>query len=268
MPTSYVIPKAQQQKPPPGTMVDLEHPMGRGIVGCWLFNEAAGSRCNDLSGNNNNLTTVNAGKFVPSSLGIGMSCVGNDAGAVLSVTSATNPILVTGPLTLVWDGIPFSAPANNSWIGGITYDGSSSSPYDACDFVYTNSGFFAFSIAIGGVAKQLSSFMTNGIRNQLVGTYTSGSQVLYINSVPVASGSPTGSVGYGTNPYLGVGKQGNTRNPNTFANSLIIYNRALSPLEVQQIYAAPYCMFLPTGIRRFYSENIAVLPKYASSFII
>ena len=40
-------------KPPRGARLDPGHPLSRGVVGYWLFNEGVGGRVNDLSGNGN-----------------------------------------------------------------------------------------------------------------------------------------------------------------------------------------------------------------------
>lgn len=40
-------------KPNVGARINFAHPLARGLVGCWLFNEGGGSRVFDLSGRNN-----------------------------------------------------------------------------------------------------------------------------------------------------------------------------------------------------------------------
>lgn len=58
---SYARAKGWQTKPKPGCMIDPTHPLSRGLVGCWLFNEGAGSRLTDISGYGNHgvLTNMN-----------------------------------------------------------------------------------------------------------------------------------------------------------------------------------------------------------------
>lgn len=46
-------------KPPLGATLDPEHPLSRGLVGCWLFNEGVGNRISDLT--NPNLSAVKTG---------------------------------------------------------------------------------------------------------------------------------------------------------------------------------------------------------------
>ena len=38
------------EKPPPGAQIDWGHPLARGLVGCWLFHEGAGSSLANLCG--------------------------------------------------------------------------------------------------------------------------------------------------------------------------------------------------------------------------
>ena len=46
-------------KPLFGTRLNHLHPINRGLVGFWLFNERAGTRINDISGGNNHGTAIN-----------------------------------------------------------------------------------------------------------------------------------------------------------------------------------------------------------------
>lgn len=47
-----------EQKPWPYQKPNFSHPLAKGLVGCWLFNEGAGGVVHDLSGNGNNGTFV------------------------------------------------------------------------------------------------------------------------------------------------------------------------------------------------------------------
>jgi hypothetical protein len=54
------------QKPPLGTPINWAHPLTKGLVGFWLFNESGGDLANDLSGNGNH-GTINNMAFPPTS---------------------------------------------------------------------------------------------------------------------------------------------------------------------------------------------------------
>jgi len=46
-------------KPPFGAQLNLDHPLARGMVGCWLFNEGSGNKAQDYSGQGNIGTLTN-----------------------------------------------------------------------------------------------------------------------------------------------------------------------------------------------------------------
>lgn len=77
---SYARAKGWQTKPKPGCFIDPTHPLSRGLVGCWLFNEGAGSRLTDYSGYGNHgaLTNMNANNWAGSFRGCGLTFDGND----------------------------------------------------------------------------------------------------------------------------------------------------------------------------------------------
>jgi hypothetical protein len=66
-------------------------------------------------------------------------------------------------------------------------------------------------------------------------------QALYVNGVQVASGATTLSAGYDTQPLL-LGRDTENQVPAFFLQGLIdeasIYNRALTPGEIESIYNA------------------------------
>jgi len=43
-------------KPPPGTLIDIAHPLAQGMLGAWPLNEGGGERCNDATGAGNPAT--------------------------------------------------------------------------------------------------------------------------------------------------------------------------------------------------------------------
>lgn len=50
-------------KPPLGATLDPEHPLSRGLVGCWLFNEGMGDRISDLTNPNLSAAKTGSGSF-------------------------------------------------------------------------------------------------------------------------------------------------------------------------------------------------------------
>jgi len=68
-----ILKTSYKMKPPVSARLIKGHPLARGIVGCWLFNEGSGNKVFDLSGNGNtglfgtgtNIPTWKSGKFGP-----------------------------------------------------------------------------------------------------------------------------------------------------------------------------------------------------------
>jgi len=55
-------------KPPVGVQLNRSHPLAKGLIGCWLFNEQTGNRILDLSGYGRDLTVYHSGAWVPGGL--------------------------------------------------------------------------------------------------------------------------------------------------------------------------------------------------------
>src|SRR3990167_2729787 len=81
--------------PTPGWGIDWDHYISRGLVGCWLFTEGAGTKVNDLA-------RVNNGAFTNDPTWTG----GKTGRAAL--LDATNDYVDFGTATLLTSGSPFS----------------------------------------------------------------------------------------------------------------------------------------------------------------
>lgn len=59
----YQLPKiiGKDNKPPFGARINWHHPLSQGLVGAWLFNEGAGSKCFDVI--NNMVGTIASGTY-------------------------------------------------------------------------------------------------------------------------------------------------------------------------------------------------------------
>lgn len=82
-------------KPVRGTLLNHSHPLNRGLVGCWLFNELSGNIANDISGSKNHGALVNGPTWEPSKFG---GSVGFDAAddriEIQKITIAANYSIV------------------------------------------------------------------------------------------------------------------------------------------------------------------------------
>jgi hypothetical protein len=99
---------------------------------------------------------------------------------------------------------------------------------------------------IGGSITQLStttaSFMNTSNWFQIVGTYTSGSRILYINGVQVNSDAQTGTIATNSSGMSIGAYGGNSGSNGYFYNGALsicrVYNRVLSATEVLQNFNA------------------------------
>jgi len=86
-------------KPTRGAVLDKSHPLARGIVGCWLFNEGAGGKVFDLSGNGHYGTLHNNLTWTSSKLGTGIDFPGaNNVGITVNGDLTTT----NGQTILMW----------------------------------------------------------------------------------------------------------------------------------------------------------------------
>jgi hypothetical protein len=244
-------------KPPLGAKINWSHPLSKGIVGCWLFNEGMGDKVYDSSGNGNTGTLTgfshpstvtsgwNPGKFGKTIVFDGsndrIQCADND---ILTLSSSFSLCCWVCPLVL---------PTNNTLQSIITkYD--TNPDIGGYDLRLYNSGGIqkiglttANNTTSGG--GDISYTMSIGKDYLLIGTFDYVKSNIYVNGVFINSINnviiPNNNI-----KLLNIGNFGKfTMNNelgryfNGIMNNVIIYNRALSPSEVLQLYTEPFCMF-------------------------
>ena len=96
--------------------------------------------------------------------------------------------------------------------------------------------------ALGDLTTTTASYMNVSSWYQVVGTFTSGSRILYINGVQVNSNTTTGTLSTNSNG-MSIGAYGGTSGSNSyFYNGALsicrVYNRVLTPAEVLQNFNA------------------------------
>ena len=249
--------KGYLTKPKPGVMLNPLHPLSRGLVGCWLFNEGAGSLANDISGYNNYGTLKNMTPNVQGSGWGGSKFVGG----------------------LHFDGtndyveVPHSASINLdfSWtISAIIKTGSTAdltileknrwSDRNYQMFISTadHKVYVAYNSGATFVHTPSTIVVNDGKWHHVVGVFNDidNSTKIYIDGVDVTgttvnSGEPDVAVGTlrigmeTAAPFLGN------------IDSIRIYNRTFSLAEAKQLYYDPFCNLLQVPIRRY---SVAVPP--------
>ena len=216
-------------KPGRGIQLNRAHPLARGLVGCWLFNEGTGNKVFDLSLNGNE-GTINNGSW--SSLGgLGILC------------DSDNDAIETG-----------LGMSGGTIVAGLTVNGAN--PLYRYIFMgATTTELYLIQAGAGGAFTEGTwRFNLSGIRvDSAIYNLTIGEDYQIVIEWPVRKVwinndliiNTTSQVS--TITELNVG--GNPDNVDRYTNANIhyvyAYNRVLTASEVRQLYINPYAMFDP-----------------------
>ena len=219
-------------KPPYWAKINFLHPLARGLVGCWLFNEGTGNKVIDLSGNGNNGTLLNP-SWTGGKDGHALSFNGN--ADLIYVPSAPN--LNPASITLMGWVYPTALGTNPRIISkeltvGINQYGllSSAGTYRLC-WATTSGDHDLFA---GSVNLNTWQF--------IVGTIDSSKGCIYKNGVLQGSLATATPIPI-TDLSLVIGNSGlssPTRGFPGLISSVMIFNRALLIEEIKWLYREPY----------------------------
>jgi len=233
-----------QLKPTRGIRLNKSHPLARGLVGCWLFNEGSGNKVFDLSGNNQTGTLQADAHFEAGKYGsvidfdgddyisvVTNRDIGNGSYAIVSrIKTGTD---VTGSTRVILGKrntagrYPFELEINNyiinkTQLGVNRFDGTSSE-------------------------KVLSG--TDAIANKdywVAGTWDGTNLKLYVDGIlkNTVDASALGDSSNTDNYSIGAReKSGSELHWDGKINYVYLYNRALSASEIALLYREPFCMF-------------------------
>ena len=217
----------------PGLVLDRAHPLVRGLVGWWPMNEGAGTRINDLSGFGNHGTLTSGAKMWGSSLGGGIYLDGTDDYALIPHSPS---LAIVGDITLsCWVNSAFGSFGMliNKGASGVT------NPYQF--FVFGGGGNRI--VARGNGTVEAAFYATDsGIPlskwTHVVATMSGTTAYHYRNGVPGGSGALSTTVA-DSGGALYLGRRGDGYYTQMLMAHARIYNRALSAVEVAQLYADP-----------------------------
>lgn len=259
-------------KPKPGAQIDPAHPLSRGLVGCWLFNEGTGSRVNDISGHGNHGTLTN---MDANAQGSGWS--GSRSGGGMSFDGTNDYVNCGHDSSLdITDSVSVVA-----WVRPTTLTGNT--------FIVTNS-VFGHTFALYTAGNEIAGGFYSGaawFEKQTTGTININTyhQLAYVfddldeeirmyidESPPEILTNVTGTPESNPTQDLLIGEftgQLSTYVFNGLIDYIAIYNRAISTPEIKQIYHNPFCNILkprrwyvpsagPTGviINQFQKSNL------------
>lgn len=215
------------QKPSLGRKINWNHPLAKGLDGCWVFNEKSGDKVFDLSGQGND-GTITGADWVPNGLDfVETNSDYINCGQVISGYPFTLMALVK-PSTISQEAILSVSAGNVATYHAILIDANKATARSYDGTIYdANSDI---------VVDELYS---------IVGVWTSASsRKLYINGEFATEDTGTESgIGY-TTTKIGVSADST---PWGYFDGLMqyayIYNRALSPSEIAELHRDPYAMF-------------------------
>lgn len=262
------------QKPPIGAKLNYGHPLAKGLIGCWLFNEGSGNKVFDYSGNGNHGTITNvAAQSATSGWNAGPD------GAALLFDGSNDTALIPESLTLspecitVFERVKFNAFTNT--FNSLWTKQKTSSPYGSAHLV-KNTGKIALYIRDTAVTDYHydgtgTHTLSTGQWYNLSFTYDKQKAIGYVNcevdgiinaagkglSVVSTTTDFNGSTAYASRCFNGL------------LSEVLIYNRALSAAEIAYLNAFPYCMFdFQNMVNMNYSDGLwHPEPMYSTSII-
>ena len=231
------------EKPMYGVLLNPYHPLARGLVGCWLFNECGGNIVYDLSGYGNHGTlgggtAASCPIWTASKFGSGLEFDGSNDYVEVAHSASLN---ITDAITIEVR-VKLNGYSSDSW------------GYITCKYTYST-----YSLMVGGTTspglvrfhigtdylESASPYDTLSIDTwyHLVATYNGSSMKLYINGDWNNERDRTGTIPTSTgNLYIG-DRCDHDRHFNGIIAKFFLYNRAFSAEEVWQLYTDPFCMF-------------------------
>jgi hypothetical protein len=232
----------------PGMVLDRAHPLSRGLVGWWPMNEGAGTRINDISGKGNHGTISGVSQSSTS------GWTGGPVGGALRFDATDDLVTVPHSSSLnvaaefsVSCWVSINTTANYPTFvmkgnGGAGYAG----PFH---FLYESiGGYWLFATGNGLNAQNAVAYgtaATLGRIYHIVGVHTGGAgtgatDLFYQDGKLVRSGT-TGIPVVNNGTALGIGGRtpGTLYGLNDRIYGVRMWDRALSAVEVAQLYADP-----------------------------
>ncbi len=234
-------------KPLLGTQLNWAHPLNKGLVGYWLFNEGMGNKVNDLSMNGNVGTLMGmafpstpASGWNPGKKGVGLNFDGvNDY-----VDCGNNASLnITTTITI-------SAWINHNVAIDITStilakDGvlDNTRAFQMVKYLNGKIRFILWDSVGGAHALYSDNNSLSNIWYHVVGTYDGVTQKLYVNSILQSTSNTMTGIKSVITTHVIIGMF-STNYAKGAIDDVRIYNRALSANEVMELYIDPYGSFL------------------------
>lgn len=222
--------KGYVTKPNSGAQINLAHPLSNGLVGCWLFNEGAGSRALDTSTKRNHGTFVNigSGAWVGSVHGRGLLVNDVDLSRVnISSTSLTDFSIVSVCTPHDLSTINMVAGQNDGTLLLYTRD-VLRAWYSGSDHLANTNLSIGTTYTVGFTSKGgVGTFYLDGKQDGTCSSVPSISLDVLLNNT-------------WDNGFTGV------------MDCIFVYDKALSDFEMEKLHNDPFCNLLRIPLRRYY----------------
>lgn len=217
-------------KPPVGAQLNRDHPLSKGLVGCWLFNEGKGLRVNDYSGTNRHgvLSGNPLPKWVSGKYGPSLRFPASGTSLVTATANFGLPYSVCLSFRNNGIGVPYNTYFS---IGTPSVHVISLQGHNVYLYWNSNTGQQA-AYVIGAAPGRYSMVIESSGVCELNGKFFNGA----LNPL-----SPDGLL-YVGNAYNG------TLPGDADIDYVMVWGRALIDSEMKSLYNLPFQMFEPTGI--------------------
>jgi len=248
-------------KPSAGTVLNRVHPISRGLVGAWLFNEGGGRFAYSAVGQYNpgilndrmhligdsyfgagpyglGLVGPNSGSRSGGYIGDQVNGVSGAAGTQPACSMALRPVAVT----IFWRGVVRSNGnrSNNPALAGMFYDGANSSPFISYAIGRPAADATGLYFSYNSPSNTFTTFtgvVSNDVPFSVCLSRISGSSKFYKNGQLLGSDTTAGDITYSTIPIFCVNVHGSDLSAtcDSVTDVVYVWNRVLHPDEVAEI---------------------------------
>lgn len=231
---------APNQKPCLGLQVNWAKPITRGLVGYWPFNEGAGSKVFDFSGNGNTGSFNGDVSWTAGPSGCCLTFPGSDDW--IDISDDRLPAFGTGDFTIV---AKVKHPQDDTHRVILSKGGTGDGEF----IFYKTSGdvprFYGDSGGISAAWGGPNSWPDNDWV-QFAITRQGSTLQTYLNAVAGGSDATAGAdLNSGVDWRIGATDDG-TLDWVGEIDFIYVYNRALSSSEITKLYREPFCLFQPS----------------------
>ncbi len=260
-------------KPPLGTQLRKGHPLARGIVGAWLFNDGPPTLgvTHDISGFDNHGTLIADTNIIPGKNGPVMNFDGTGdyincgLGSSLDVGAGDFTFVAYVKIDVKVSDHEIAVKGDNNSFIDLRWDAG----FDA----------FAWSIDDGGFQQIFHQTTPNiGQWYHVVGVRRGNVSEIYVDAIKSDTSGTIGSIVDLSSFNFVIGRIGDSalRFWNGQIDHVYVYNRALNASEINSLYAEPYQMFqkepwdlwtAAVSVSALLAEEIIAIANHNDGFI-